>query len=262
MYDSGFEAYRTVSPEEYRSVLRTGLVILDTNVLLHLYRYHSGTRKDLTDIFVAIKDRLWVPYQVMDEFWKGRSGALDSRSKDIEEIISVLQENESRLSEGIRHWANRIGLPKKEKERILDRVKSTIDYTANRIRILSDADVVETTSDTNQDPILATLKPILDGSVGRPLTPDVVREAKKEALQRIADKRAPGWRDANKKENKEGDYFVWYQSLQEARRRGLDVLFVTDDAKPDWWRIEHGETKDRFLNLFTKCARKQTSACL
>jgi PIN like domain len=125
----------------------------------------------------------------------------------------------------------------------LDRVKSTIDYTANRIRTLSDTDALETTNDTNQDPILAILEPILDGSVGKPLTPDVAREAKKEALQRIADKRAPGWRDANKKENKEGDYFVWYQSLQEARRRGLDVLFVTDDAKPDWWRIERGETK-------------------
>ena len=170
MYDSGFEAYRTVTPEEYRSVLRTGLVILDTNVLLHLYRYHSGTRKDLMDILTAIKDRLWVPYQVMDEFWKGRSGALDSKSKEIEETIGVLQENELRINEGIRHWANRIGLPRREKERILDRVKSTIDHTANRIRVLSDADAAETTSDTNQDPILATLEPILDASVGRPLT--------------------------------------------------------------------------------------------
>ena len=190
MYHSGFEAYRTVTPEEYRSVLRTGLVILDTNVLLHLYRYHSGTRKDLMDIFAAIKDHLWVPHQVMDEFWKGRPGAIDSRSKDIEEIISVLQENELRLSEGIRHWANRMGLPKREKERILNRVKSTIDYTANRIRTLSDTGALETTSDTDQDPILAILEPILDGSVGKPLTPDVARETKKEALQRIADKRA------------------------------------------------------------------------
>lgn len=179
MYDSGFEAYRTVAPDEYRSVLQTGLIILDTNVLLHLYRYHSGTRKDLMEILTAIKDHLWIPHQVMDEFWKERSGVIDGRSKEIEEIISGLQENGLRLSEGIRHWAKRIGLPQKEKEKVLGRVESAIDYAAGRIRVLSGADTMEATSDTDRDPVLAALESILDGSVGRPLTPDVAREAKR-----------------------------------------------------------------------------------
>lgn len=243
MYDSGFETYKNVTPDEYRSVLRTGVVILDANVLLHLYRYHSGTRKDLMDILAGIKDRLWIPHQAMHEFWQGRSGVIVGRSKEIEEIVGGLQNNGLQMGEGIRYWANRIGLPSREKQRILDRVESTIDYISNRIRTLSIADSTEDAADTDSDPILSALEPILDGSVGGPLSPEVAREAGKEALQRIADKRAPGWKDASKKENKEGDYFVWFQSLREAKQRGLDVLFVTDDAKPDWWRIEHGETK-------------------
>jgi len=243
MYDSGFEAYRTVTSDEYRSVLRTGLIILDANVLLHLYRYHLGTRKDLMEILAAIKDHLWIPHQVMYEFWQGRSGVIEGRSTEIEEVISGLEGNGLRLSEGVIHWAKRIGLPESEKAEILDRLESAVSYAAGRVRKLSTVDDTENASDTNRDPVLAALEPILHESVGRPLEPGVAREAKKEALQRIADKRAPGWRDASKKENKEGDYFVWYQSLQEAKRRELDVLFVTDDVKPDWWRIERGETK-------------------
>jgi hypothetical protein len=249
MYDSGFETYRTVTPDEYQSVLRNGLVILDANVLLHLYRYHSGTRKDLMEILAAIKDHLWIPHQVMQEFWQGRSGVIDGRAKEIEEVISGLHTSGLQLGEGVSKWANRIGLPQREKARILDRIESTIKYTADIVTVLSAADTAEDIRDTDRDSVLVTLEPILDGSIGRPLMPDVAREAKKEALQRISDKRAPGWRDANKKENKEGDYFVWYQSLQEAKRRGLDVLFVTDDAKPDWWRIEHGETKGPLAEL-------------
>src|ERR1700733_137779 len=101
MYESGFETYKSVTPDEYRSVLRTGVVILDANVLLHLYRYHSGTRKDLMDILAAIKDHLWIPHQAMHEFWQGRSGVIVGRSKEIEEIVSGLENNGLQMGEGI-----------------------------------------------------------------------------------------------------------------------------------------------------------------
>lgn len=242
IYDSGFEAYKNVTSEEYQTVLRTGIVIVDTNVLLHLYRYHSGTRKDLIDILDAIKDQLWVPHQAMHEFWQRRSGVVVGRSKEIEDTVDGIRASGLHMNEGIRTWANRIGLPATEKQQILDRIETTIAYVSEQIRTLS---AIEATVDasTESDPILFALEPILAGKVGRPLSPEILREAKKEALQRIADKRPPGWRDGQKKENKEGDYLVWFQSLQEAKKRGVDVLFVTDDAKADWWRIEHGETK-------------------
>jgi len=66
---------------------------------------------------------------------------------------------------------------------------------------------------------------------------------KKEAKQRIIDKRPPGWRDANKRDNPEGDYLIWHETLQEAKRRGVNVLFVTGDVKDDWWRREHGQAR-------------------
>jgi hypothetical protein len=44
---SGFEAYRVVTAEDIRRALQIGIVSLDTNVLLSLYRYNEKTVDDL-----------------------------------------------------------------------------------------------------------------------------------------------------------------------------------------------------------------------
>lgn len=41
--------------------------------------------------------------------------------------------------------------------------------------------------------------------------------------------------DSGLPEGAAGDYLVWYQALQEAARRNIDVLMVTGDEKEDWW---------------------------
>lgn len=57
LYD-GFEAYRTPSDADYRSLLTDGLVVPDTNVFLNLYRYNEQTRDDLFTVLRGLGDRL------------------------------------------------------------------------------------------------------------------------------------------------------------------------------------------------------------
>ena len=97
--------------------------------------------------------------------------------------------------------------------------------------------------DTAKDPVITSLTSILERAVGNPLPGDELLAAKKEAKQRIAEKIPPGWRDASKRENPEGDYLIWYEMLREAKSRSTDVLFVTGDVKDDWWWREHGEAR-------------------
>ena len=86
---------------------------------------------------------------------------------------------------------------------------------------------------------------ILQDRVGNPLTVERKRIAiNQEAPQRFADKRPPGYMDANKKNGDPvGDYLIWIELLQEAARLKTDVLFVTGDTKEDWWRQERGQTR-------------------
>jgi hypothetical protein len=71
MFD-GFEGYRKPSAQQQRDALRTALVVVDANVLLNLYRYTATTRDDLFAVLSTVGDRLWVPHQVMREFWRNR----------------------------------------------------------------------------------------------------------------------------------------------------------------------------------------------
>lgn len=86
VFDGGFETYRTVTQESYRSLLTSGLIVLDTNALLNLYRYHAQTRMDWIEVLNQIKERLWVPHQAMLEFWQGRPSVIDSHSREIEDF--------------------------------------------------------------------------------------------------------------------------------------------------------------------------------
>jgi hypothetical protein len=70
IFGGGLEAYRTVTDDDYHSLLTSGLVVLDTNALLNLYRYHAKTREDLIKVLARLESRLWVPYHVMNEFFK------------------------------------------------------------------------------------------------------------------------------------------------------------------------------------------------
>jgi hypothetical protein len=243
IFDGGFEAYRTVTQEEYRSLLTSGLVVLDANALLNLYRYNVKTRDDFIEMLANIRERLWVPHQAMYEFWRGRSSVIGSRSREIEGIIDGILRNRSNLEKGIHTWSGRVGLPPEKTAEIIGTVESAVDDVAEKIRATSNDTALENAEDTAKDPVITALSTILETNVGYPLTADELRKAKAEAMKRIADHAPPGWKYARKRENPEGDYIVWFEALQEARRRGVDVLFVTDDTKDDWWRKEGEEVK-------------------
>jgi PIN like domain len=57
----GFEGYRTPSDEDYRTALTNALVVLDTNVLLNLYRYNDETRSSMIDV---MKERYSKPHVI------------------------------------------------------------------------------------------------------------------------------------------------------------------------------------------------------
>ena len=244
IFDNGFEAYRTVTDDEYRTLFATGLIVLDANVLLDLYRYHPETRRELLDVLDQLRERLWIPNQVMAEFWTGREDVLEDAS-DIASTVRALDKISEQYISRVREWVNRAGLRDRAADNLIKISRSAFDATVLKIRSLAGDKALEIAKDTTKDSIVIRLDSILQGRVGNPLSADRKRAAiNQEAPQRFADKQPPGYMDANKKNgNSVGDYLIWIETLAESARLKVDVLFVTGDTKEDWWRQERGQAK-------------------
>lgn len=245
----GFEGYRTPSRNDYIRVLGTGLIVLDANVLLDLYRYGTQARTDLLSALTAIGDRLWVPHQAMTEFWRNRETVLKDPG-GTDSLLKSLENAESQLNENLNSWTKQRSHDLAARSELKRIVSDAFGSLHSMITELSEESTASWARDTGTDEVLQVLEPILNGNVGAPLPSDEYNQALLEARRR-ADKRIPpGYLDAKKNEVfAAGDYLVWEQSLQEATARGVDMLFISRDTKEDWVRRESGENRGPRLEL-------------
>ncbi len=65
--------------------------VFDTNFLLDFYRVSSSTSDDYFRILEYLKDRdrIWLPYQVADEFFQHQKETIDKEKKSFQEALSI-----------------------------------------------------------------------------------------------------------------------------------------------------------------------------
>jgi hypothetical protein len=260
----GFEGYMSPTDEDYRRLLTNGLVVPDANVLLNLYRYTTQTRSDLFAVLEKIGNQLWVPDQVIREFWRNRESALRDPRILSDRTVATLDELREQSAEVLAAWANRIALPAEHMTGMRRALEQAYQQVADEIAKRTDAEGVGLIStNTTKDPILNSLQLILKGHIGPPMGTTEYAESVKEGTQRLAEGTPPGYKDSGKKDTglAVGDYLVWVQILEEVGKRHCDVLLVTGDVKEDWWRKEHGEIRGPGLELVEEL-RDRTGARL
>lgn len=243
LYDD-FASRRTPTREDYQRALTSGLVVPDANVLLDLYRYDPEAQDKLLDVLERLGPQLWVPHQVLAEFWRRREDALH----DLETAAQHSQEKFGKLLteaiEELNQWANRTALPDDRVAALYDKLEAGFRDIEAVIRDGLATTKAQQSSDTNADQVLVRLERILDGRVGPRLEPEDEEEAIQEGLRRVAAKEPPGYKDNDKVGNSQsGDYLVWEQTLREASRRDRPVLFITKDSKEDWWLQVRGQRR-------------------
>lgn len=256
----GFEGYRTPSDDEYRSALTRALVVLDTNVLLDLYRYNEPTRASMIDVIEALGDRFWVPHQVLEEFWRNRERALADPLTEVRQSIIDLKKQLSSAQEIMRMWVNRSALVQDAADAVDKQLAEAYSAAQRLIEDLVDADQVAKARNTLNDKVLKLLEPVLDGHVGSPMSDADYGSAVAESKRRAAAGEPPGFADAKKAqvsaERAAGDYLVWEQILCETAHRKLDVVLVTGDVKKDWWRYEGSFARGPRIELARELRRR------
>lgn len=242
----GFSGYVTPAMEDWQNVLSNGLVVVDTNVLLNLYRYNQDARASLLDALEKIGVRLWVPNQVMVEFWRNRENALEDPERQLQQSISALRSDLEKTTGDLRSWINRVSLDRAAALQLEGILDNAFDEVIGSMERVVDSSGLGMEHDTSKDKVLSALTALLDGKVGAPLDPVVHAKCVADGKRRLEEQVPPGYKDKKKEargdDSEVGDYLVWYQVLQEAKTRSTDVLLVTGDTKEDWWRLRNRMT--------------------
>ncbi len=234
LYD-GFEAYRTPTDQDFRSVFTAGLVVPDANVLINLYRYSSEARDSLLSVLANLGDRLWVPHQVKVEFWSVRDGVLRDPRGTLA-LSAELDKLRGRTDQLLIEWAKARSLSPQESAELRADIDAGFEGAMERVAEF-DADGIHYLEDSTSDPVVTALGDILAGRVAPAPPPNVLKARIADAHQRVVAEIPPGYKDKGKPgDAPAGDYLVWCELLDEAKARDCDALFVTSDVKEDWWR--------------------------
>jgi PIN like domain len=234
-----FPGYRVPSDEDVQGALRSALVVLDTNVLLNLYRYGDSTREDMLGVLAGLGERLWVPHQVMREFWRNRLSVIAGRNGGTDQAVTALAELRAASVDTIRRWARTALVAPDERDQFVERIDRLHAELAAALQAHAPSPI-DVAGGAMDDPVLRVLESLLDGRVGPAAEPAAWRAAVAEGEARMARREPPGYLDVDKAgstlpERGTGDYLLWRQAVEEAAARGTDLVLVTADQKADWW---------------------------
>lgn len=219
------------------------LVVLDTNVLLDLYRGSEKLKNELTKSIELIRDNLWMPYQVGFEFNHNRKSIIHSIDEDKKMFAKNLEE---KLNETIREATDKFSKKYKLFEEIIEEndakfkkikeeISSNLNEVDKKIRVVKEEEQ------------LNFVEKIFSGKIADNSLYDY-KEWELEGKERYQIKKPPGYEDYKQKSEEfyfikgqrvcaaYGDFFLWKEILLKAKDEGIkEVIFITKDVKKDWF---------------------------
>lgn len=265
---NSFRGYYPPTEAEYRRLWSEGIIVLDTNVLLDLYRLPSSARDELLSVLDLLRNRLWIPHQVALEFQRRRLTVIAGERKATESALS----SASSLIETLKRRVDELQIDKRglglSAGPLVSGLQAANEKLLKAIQTVHDAQPDIASS----DPIRDRLDEILGDHVGPPPTDQAELDVLiADGDHRFANKIPPGYADADKDKNiseasfvnehllyqrKFGDLILWRQLLNHVKNNNIrTVLFVTRDRKEDWWWREEGKTIGAHPELVQEIAR-------
>lgn len=226
-----FRGYYRPSPARTKAIWKSALVVLDTNVLLDLYRYSAATRDALLDVMSRLQEQLWLPHQVAKEFQERRLGVV--RQQD--DVAQKLKGAVAQAHKTLRNRCNELAEhPYLERAPLLDAIEK--GFTLMTEEVSKRGGKSDAWDPIEDDEIRSKFDELFARRVGPGFTSDELRAVIEQGEKRYADELPPGFRDADKKgDRKYGDLILWLQIVAKAADVEKPVILVTSDGKEDWW---------------------------
>jgi hypothetical protein len=235
-----FAVWYPRTAEEREQFVTNGLITVDTNVLLHLYRMTDKGRSEMLDLLSSLGDRLWIPHQVGLEFHRNRFNVIREQEQAEQNLRKAVDEAAERLNQAISGLRDH---PVINRSALREASNDGFSRIRSYLNAAGIGSYLSLETALRADDVLDSITSLFKGKVGEPYTADQMSSIEAAGRARFDKQIPPGYADTKKNPDRQlGDYILWRQVLDEAARRKLPVLFITNDQKEDWYRRIHGLT--------------------
>lgn len=284
-YQAWIEPDGGVSEDARELFYSSGMIVLDTNVLLDLYRYTPEAREEVLEALKQVAGRLWMPYQVGLEFVRGRNKVIHDRTRLLstvaqqvrkgfdqawQDVATALAQVKQLLADHANDHAGQ-----RELDGLINR-ESFQKLTAPWMKeLISRAEQIKNSQDVQlgslvagPDSVLHQVAELYEDRIGEPPSnADLQQRVEKAARFRYPNRIPPGFADSAKGTDlaAAGDFLLWEEVVRRASNLPTPrrVLFVSSDAKEDWYEPSTpGRRKQPWPHLFEEMRRRSQAELL
>ena len=227
------------------------IIILDTTVLLELYRQPANISLDVISALKRILTNIYIPRQVYEEYLKNYHKICGDEKKKYKKVTKELSDSLKKLQNDI---AKKVGEYRKHNytdiSKLQNNLNEKIKDTQNIITEFEKSHHAEIQLNINflqNDKVKEFVDLLLNqGSIGQKIPFSKKILLLQEGQVRYDNLIPPGFHDSAKNgEAKYGDLFVWKDIITIAKEKNTNIIFVCNDTKEDWWE----KNKDTPIDL-------------
>lgn len=237
-------------------------IIFDTNIYLNLYEYSPEATEFFVELANLVNDKIILPSTVKREFEKNQPMSYKRQKNKFKNAISNLLNPLNQVKDKLGKQFDilesfkypNIKVLKEDTQTILSNLQNIFDEYINNhsefesvYNVFLEEDIVR-----NLIQEIINNKNLLDD-----FTIDEIYLLCAEGEKRFKDEIPPGFKDDKTKKGVQayGDFLIWKEALNYCSKNQLDLIFVTDDEKPDWYTIEKSQRKGFREELLTEFAK-------
>lgn len=233
------------STVDIKKLLRENyFIVCDTNVFLGLYRNSPDYATFALECLQQVKKKILIPNTVRVEFTRHSRSMFSAHQKKIESVaddaLKLVQHQNLKLQNA---WKVLVAKNYPDADGCLEKIDAKYHELESLIKgYFEEHPVLELLRDDwdidRADEFVRQC--IENGQEMCPVSQARLYEICEEGERRYKNEIPPGFKDAKVKDGirKYSDLIMWKEILQHAKVNQVNILFVTDDVKADWWKTE------------------------
>lgn len=252
---------------DIRSLIESNdyVIVLDTNVLLNIYRYSPEFSEFALNCIRAIKGKVMLPATVRMEYGKHCRAEFAKMKSRVRDASNETTKQIKRAKVKVLATCDRLErLQFPDVSELRDSLSEKLDEVQTALEdFFVDRSSLEVVAHAwnNTDYVQAIVSEWDQGGfvMSSPSQEDIYLWCE-EGETRFKKEVPPGFKDARNKDGvrKYSDLILWKELLRYAAKEKKHIIFVTDDVKADWWDLSNTNRQfhQKLMDEFKRTGRQ------